>query len=95
MVDSHLCKSELPFTKLEAGAFTIKIFEPNDAIHPDVWQGPLCISNAKTGSICGFDLSLIKSVTPDRNNSYIDVGVFSSSSSWSYKIELGACISKK
>jgi len=91
-VNSHLCKSEMPFTRIEAGEYVIKIFEPNSKTNPDIWQGPLCLSHEKSGSVCGFDLSLIKSVTPDSKNKYIDVDVFSGSNSWSYRIELDSCM---
>lgn len=90
-INGDLCRTKAAFTKQDVGHFTVKIFEPNHKQNPDIWQGPLCIINKTTKKKCGFDLSLIKGVTISKDGKSIEVGVFSGSNAWDYRIELESC----
>ena len=90
-VDSHYCQLTKDHTLLTVGAYTIKIFEPNDLKNPDVWQGPICVTSESSNVNCGFDLSLIKRVTPSADMQQIEVAVFSGSNSRTAKISLATC----
>ena len=86
-----LCETALPFTQLDVKGFTIRIFEPDDEKQPTVWQGPVCIMHKQSGKQCGFDLSLVKGVSPSRDKNYITVGVFSGSNAHDVRIRLDNC----
>lgn len=90
-VNSQLCQSKMDFTASVVGPYTIKIFEPNDSKNPDIWQGPVCIQSETKKVECGFELSLIKSVTPTTDMNSIDIVVFSGSNSHTARITLANC----
>jgi hypothetical protein len=82
------CESELPFTEQRIGNITIKLFEPNDPSHPDIWQGPICFT--VNGAECGLDISLIKGVEPG-GNSHVVVNAFSGSVAHIYTVDPASC----
>ena len=90
-VNTHLCQSTKEYTASVVGAYTIKIFEPDDAKNPDAWQGPVCISSELNNVNCGFDLSLVDSVKPMADGKEIEVVVYSGSNSHTVRIELANC----
>ena len=90
-VNDQLCQSKMEFTSRAVGPYIIKIFEPNDAKNPDIWQGPMCIQSATKKVNCGFELSLVKAVKPALDLKSIDVVVFSGSNSRTARITLATC----
>lgn len=90
-LNAALCESAATFTAIDVGAYTIKLFEPNEAKAPDIWQGPLCIESQSMKVACGFDLSLIKRVTPSSDGQAIEVITFSGSNSYTTRITLSTC----
>lgn len=90
-VDSRYCQLTKDHTLLTVGPYTIKIFEPDSLKNPEVWQGPLCVTSELSNVNCGFDLSLIKSVTPVADMTEIEVVTFSGSNRGTASISLANC----
>ena len=90
-VNSQLCQSSAKFTLVEVAGYTIKVFEPMSEKAQDIWQGPVCIENESLNLQCGFDFSLVKSITPTPDKQAIDIVTFSGSNSVTTRIVLRTC----
>lgn len=90
-VGNQLCDSAAPYTALDVGDYRVKILEPNDLQRPDIWQGPICVTNKINNVECGFDLSLVKRVAPAADGNALDVAVFSGSNARTVRITLATC----
>jgi len=91
VVYEHLCLGDKSYTEIKKNMFIVRVVEPNSKTNPDIWQGPICIVNSRTGRKCGFDLSLIKGFDFSNDDKSLEVAVFSGSSAVTYAIELDSC----
>ncbi|MDH5180162.1 MAG: hypothetical protein OEZ39_16005 [Gammaproteobacteria bacterium] len=88
---AHVCQTTADYTAHETEDHTIRVYDPNRKKDPDIWQGPVCITNKKTGKTCGYDLSLIKQYEVQRDKGYILVETFSGSNTALYRVEIATC----
>ncbi|MET1257376.1 hypothetical protein [Aliikangiella maris] len=71
--------------------YDIKIFNPNDSVKPDIWEGPICFQQLSSGNECIADYSLIKAVRIIKGLSVAEIDVFSGSNNTLKKISLDSC----
>jgi len=91
-----LCHSSAHYTELKSEKYNLKIFSPDNSIHPEIWQGPVCVTNISSNRQCGVELSLIKAVKILPDNKFFIVEVFSGSNAGIIKVNLKNCkIEKK
>jgi hypothetical protein len=88
---SDICSITEPHTALEFGKYTVNIFGPNETVNPDIWEGPLCITNAGTQSTCVIDVSLIKKVSYNSDNGTLAVSIFSGSNAEDIQLDMDSC----
>jgi len=82
------CGLEDSYTVVENDTYKAFIYFPDSQTEPSIWEGPICVENKKTRSMCQFDESLIKSVVFLKPNS-LSITTFSGSNSkeWSFNTE--------
>ncbi len=88
---NQACHIEGQYTTIEVDDYQIKIFNPNDLAKPDIWEGPICITNSKKNLGCSVDISLIKSVTVSQDKNILLVNQFTGSNESVVQILLENC----
>lgn len=85
------CGVDDSYSQQDVAAYRVQVFGPNQAVKPDLWQGPVCITQRQQGTYCLIDLSLIKGwqVAPDPQWMVFDV--FSGSEQQSVRVYLPTC----
>jgi hypothetical protein len=74
------------------GAYAIRLAEPNDAIKPTMWQGPVTISQGRKS--CTADISLVSAVYVSSVHPFIIVVSASGSNTFINFIEPSSCNQK-
>lgn len=88
---SDSCSITEPHTAFEFAKYTVNIFGPNEAVSPDIWEGPICITNTGNQSTCAIDVSLIKAVTYNSDNGTLEVSIFSGSNAEDIQLDMDSC----
>ncbi len=88
---SDICSITEPHTSLKFGRYTVNLFGPNEAVNPDIWEGPICITNTGNQSTCAIDVSLIKAVTYNSDNGTLAVSIFSGSNAENIQLDMDSC----
>ena len=87
----NLCEIDAPYSIQEYAGYQVKIYGPNDLESPDIWEGPICITDTTKNSTCSTELSLIKEVRFDSENNKLIVNVFSGSNQESISLSMENC----
>ncbi len=90
-VEVDLCHSSVRYTELKSEKYNLKIFNPDNLTHPEIWQGPVCVTDISSNKQCGVELSLIKSVKILPDSKIFIVEVFSGSNAETVKVSLENC----
>ena len=88
---SDICSADKPHTVLEFGKYAVNVFGPNENVNPDIWEGPICITNTENQSACAIDVSLIKEITYNANNGKLAVVIFSGSNAENIQLDMDTC----
>ncbi len=94
-VEADLCHSSARYTELKSKVYSIKIFNPDNPTYPEIWQGPVCVTNILNSSQCGVELSLIKAVKILPDSKVFIAEVFSGSNAETIRVNLENCEIKK
>lgn len=86
-----ICDADVPHSTLEYNGYRVRLYGPNDTESPDIWEGPICITDTVRNSACIADLSLIKGVSFDHENNKLLVNVFSGSNEEYFSLSMDSC----
>ncbi len=84
------CISDTDHTVVENGQYKIYIYNPDSLSNPSIWEGPICVENAKALKICEFTESLIKTVEFSGDDT-VSIVTFSGSNSQTTNLNLATC----
>ena len=86
---ADVCAVETPYTALAHRDFVIRLYEPDDLKHPEIWQGPICVYRPSATLVCGVDLSLLRDARVE--GQYLHITQFSGSNLQRVRMELATC----
>lgn len=86
-----ICSNQEPHTELVFGKYIVNLFGPNETVNPDMWEGPICITNKMNGSSCAIDISLVKEVTYSADSGNLVTIIQSGSNAERIRLDMDTC----
>ncbi|MBV1869957.1 MAG: hypothetical protein KUG76_03535 [Gammaproteobacteria bacterium] len=86
-----ICHSKKQHTLVLKSGYEIKIFAPNNAISPDIWEGPVCIRKVQEDNYCLKGYSLIKGIEIIPSSDEAEISIFSGSNSEIKRVKVKSC----